>query len=100
MLTDWLSKLIANSLENNIVLIVVSITHQLKSTVFDRFQLVVNNFFHVFEIKTFRSINAVLNAYAIICGDFSHCYPLFVICDIIIQALRNYCITRGQMYLE
>jgi len=49
----------------------VSITHQLKSTIFDRFQLAVYNFF-----------------------------PVFVICDIIIQALRNYCITRGQMYLE
>jgi len=33
-----------------VVLIVVSITHQLKSITFDRFQLAVNNFFHVFGI--------------------------------------------------
>jgi len=32
--------------------------------------------------------------FVVIYFALAHCYPLFVICDIIIQALRNYCIPR------
>jgi len=57
MLTDRLSKLsiLANPLENN-CFNRGFITHQLKSTIFDRFQLTVNIFVHVLEINAFRSI--------------------------------------------
>jgi len=69
-------------------LIVVSITQQLKFTIFDRFQLAVKYLFYIFEIKAFRSIIAVLWCF------FSDCYSLFDL-DIMIQALRNYCITQA-----
>jgi len=54
MLTDWLSKLsfLANPLENNCFNRGFSNTStKIYSTIFDRFQLAVNNFFHAFEIK-------------------------------------------------
>jgi len=88
MLTEWLSKLsfLANPTENNcfnrgfnntsteiyhwnVRNGIVQFNNKfgllyllLKSTIFDRFQLAVNNFFHVFETKAFRSIIAVLKA--------------------------------------